>query len=98
MTPARICAGLLFGALLVANAAAIAAERNADSSAANGATPAADVTMWQYGLRERQCLEWTDGCRVCRRTGPNQASCSNVGTACLQGEIRCTSRQGDESK
>jgi hypothetical protein len=98
MIPARIWAGLLFGALLVANAAVIAAENSEIPATSHGATPAADETMWQYGLRERQCLEWTDGCRVCRRTGTDQGSCSNVGAACLQGEIRCTSRQGTESK
>jgi hypothetical protein len=52
---------------------------------------AEDVTLWQFGVREKQCLEWTDGCRVCRRTGMEAAECSNTGISCQPKDIHCTS-------
>jgi hypothetical protein len=33
------------------------------------------------------CLVWTDGCRNCTKE-----ACSNIGTACQPGEVRCLSR------
>jgi hypothetical protein len=36
------------------------------------------------------CTEWTDGCRTCRRSGPDAFTCSNVGIACVQTAGRCT--------
>ncbi|HLL28739.1 MAG TPA: hypothetical protein VKT73_13945 [Xanthobacteraceae bacterium] len=36
------------------------------------------------------CLEWTDGCRVCARQGDGTAACSNVGIACVPQKARCT--------
>jgi hypothetical protein len=36
------------------------------------------------------CLEWTDGCRVCARQKDGSEACSNVGIACLPREARCT--------
>ena len=36
------------------------------------------------------CLEWTDGCRVCARQPDGSAACSNVGIACLPQKARCT--------
>ena len=36
------------------------------------------------------CLEWTDGCRVCARQQDGREACSNVGIACLPREARCT--------
>lgn len=52
----------------------------------------ADGSVWQFGVRERLCVEWTDGCRGCRRVGSTEFSCSNVGIACQQKDIRCTVR------
>lgn len=36
------------------------------------------------------CVEWTDGCRTCQRSGPDAFTCSNVGIACVQTAGRCT--------
>jgi len=41
---------------------------------------------------EPACLEWTDGCRVCRKPPTGEVACSNIGTACLQQAPRCTRR------
>jgi hypothetical protein len=38
------------------------------------------------------CLEWTDGCRVCQRAPGGEASCSNVGIACVPKAEECTRR------
>ena len=38
------------------------------------------------------CLEWTDGCRVCQRAANGEASCSNVGIACVPKTEECTRR------
>ena len=38
------------------------------------------------------CLEWTDGCRVCQRAANGEASCSNVGIACVPKAEECTRR------
>jgi hypothetical protein len=38
------------------------------------------------------CLEWTDGCRVCQRAAGGEASCSNVGIACVPKTEECTRR------
>jgi hypothetical protein len=37
----------------------------------------------QAGRPGRGVLEWTDGCRVCQCAANSEASCSNVGIACV---------------
>ena len=49
------------------------------------AAPAAQGT----GL-PANCLEWTDGCRVCARQVDGRYACSNVGIACLPQAARCS--------
>lgn len=39
------------------------------------------------------CLEWGDGCRICRRL-PEGPACSLPGIACTPGEERCLRRSG----
>lgn len=41
-----------------------------------------------YGEHDKLCLEWTDSCVICSRSG-----CSNVGIACQPKQIVCSSRQ-----
>ncbi len=36
------------------------------------------------------CLEWTDGCIVCKKQPDNSAGCSMVGIACIPVEPICT--------
>ena len=48
-----------------------------------------------YGMTERTCLAWTDGCRSCQREDDvGLAFCSNIGIACQPEAIRCTQRRG----
>ena len=38
------------------------------------------------------CMEWTDGCRTCQKPPAGEATCSNVGIACVSEAVRCTRR------
>lgn len=38
------------------------------------------------------CLEWTDGCRTCERKPGAEATCSNVGIACVPRAPVCSRR------
>jgi len=53
------------------------------SSAANG------PTIYNYNMKERTCVAWTDGCVNCMRIENDQSRCSNIGPVCQPQEIRC---------
>ena len=36
------------------------------------------------------CVEWTDGCRICARQKDGSDACSNIGIACISSKARCT--------
>jgi len=79
----------LIAAALIAIAPALAADlpvapepKSAPAQAPAGANPLAPPAA--------ACLEWTDGCRVCQRAAGGQASCSNVGIACVPKAVSCT--------
>jgi hypothetical protein len=55
------------------------------------AAPASPATTKPQGP-DAACLEWTDGCRVCQRAAGGEASCSNVGIACVPKAEECTRR------
>jgi hypothetical protein len=55
------------------------------------ATPA-PVSTRPLAAPNAACLEWTDGCRVCQRAAGGEASCSNVGIACVPKAEECTRR------
>jgi hypothetical protein len=74
-------------ALLLTSAAAGAQDPSLPSETPPQGVP---ETVWQFGEREKLCLEWTDDCRVCRRIEARQIACSNVGIACLPKPPRCT--------
>lgn len=40
---------------------------------------------------EAACVEWTDGCIVCRRIA-GEPTCSMPGIACVRGAARCLAR------
>ena len=42
------------------------------------------------GMLPANCLEWTDGCRVCARQNDGSQTCSNIGIACVLQTLRCT--------
>ena len=85
----------LIAAALISIAPALAADlplapepKSAPAQAPAGANPLAPPAA--------ACLEWTDGCRVCQRAAGGQgaaggqASCSNVGIACVPKAVSCT--------
>ncbi|MEA3028341.1 MAG: hypothetical protein QOF91_3626 [Alphaproteobacteria bacterium] len=59
---------------------------------ARPARPAAPASATPLAAPSPACLEWTDGCRVCQRTPNGEASCSNVGIACVPKAEECTRR------
>jgi hypothetical protein len=56
------------------------------------AQPAAPANASPLAAPSAACLEWTDGCRVCQRAAGGEASCSNVGIACVPKAEECTRR------
>jgi hypothetical protein len=52
------------------------------------APPAANI----FAPPDVTCVEWTDGCRVCRKPVTGETACSNVGPACTPQPARCTQR------
>jgi hypothetical protein len=86
------------GALLLASSMAIADEPAPASARPHAANNRSDESIWMFGDREKSCIEWTDGCRGCRRYGPDDVSCSNIGIACQPKEIRCTVPGAEPSK
>lgn len=86
---------LMFSTLLVMVAVmcapAMAEERGAGNQHAGDAESA---SLWRFGEHDKLCIEWTDGCRTCRRTGAGAADCSNIEIACQPTEARCTSKAG----
>jgi len=46
-------------------------------------------TLWQFGKKESSCIEWGDGCRICRRISQDEIVCSNIGIACQIKEVKC---------
>ena len=59
---------------------------------APAATPSAPAQASPLAAPNPACLEWTDGCRVCQRAPNGEASCSNVGIACVPKAEECTRR------
>jgi len=64
------------------------------SAAAEDATPAPDAlppkeeaTLHSFGEAHPACVEWSDGCSVCKRA--MSVSCSTPGIACLPADIVC---------
>ncbi|MDR3408224.1 MAG: hypothetical protein P4L68_06985 [Methylovirgula sp.] len=48
-----------------------------------------DVSVLAYGAAHPNCLEWTDGCRICLRSPDGRLDCSTPGIACQPQEIVC---------
>jgi len=47
------------------------------------------ASMEGFGKVNPTCLEWSDGCAVCRRDEAGQDRCSTPGIACQPGEVVC---------
>jgi hypothetical protein len=54
------------------------------------ARPAPPAGVSPLAAPSATCQEWTNGCRVCQRAAGGEASCSNVGIACVPKEQQCT--------
>jgi hypothetical protein len=44
------------------------------------------------GADPSTCIEWTDGCIVCRRQADGASACSTPGIACTPSEPSCSQR------
>jgi hypothetical protein len=53
-------------------------------------TPVPATAPGPFAAPSLTCQEWTDGCRTCQRAPGGEASCSNVGIACVSNETECT--------
>ena len=51
-----------------------------------------DASIHGYGDHDKTCLEWTDGCRSCRRDDNGDPLCPNIGPACQPQAITCSRR------
>ncbi len=48
-----------------------------------------------FGADKPDCLEWTDGCIICKKREDGAPACSTVGAACLPAEPICTKLRRD---
>lgn len=42
-----------------------------------------------FGLDNPKCLQWSDGCILCKRLEDGSSACTTPGTACVPGEPAC---------
>jgi len=57
------------------------------------APPAQPRAIAAFADDKPYCLEWTDGCTVCKRLADGAAGCSTVGAACVQTAPLCTKQK-----
>ncbi len=50
-------------------------------------TPNEQATMHSFAENHPDCVEWSDGCVICKRA--MSVNCSTPGIACLPREIAC---------
>jgi hypothetical protein len=89
---AKVCMLVAVTSMLSAVAIAADLEVVPRRKPAAPATPAAPISTNPFAAPDAACLEWTDDCRVCQKSPAGEASCSNVGTACVPKAPRCTRR------
>ena len=87
------------GILLVASLVWLAIPAGAQQLAADlpVGTPATVPPLTGSDNVDATCLAWTDGCRMCQRTGAD-VSCSNIGIACQPKAVQCTTRKEEPAK
>lgn len=87
--------GLFTAALIAALAVgAVTLGRDTPPRLAQNAPSAAsgEVSIHAYGDSNQTCMEWTDGCRTCRRPESGDPFCSNMPIACQPVAISCARR------
>jgi hypothetical protein len=82
---------LLVLALALSTCAAMAGEpAPAPGVTAGDAASARDLET--YGEADATCLEWSNGCQVCRRQPDGGWGCSTPGIACVPEAVTCRGR------
>jgi hypothetical protein len=81
--------GLVVAALVLA---AVTLGRDTPVRLAEGLPASEEASIHGYGDTDKACIEWTDGCRTCRRPETGEPFCSNVGIACQPQGVTCTQR------
>ncbi len=84
MTCLKLACLKLACALVLASAAA-----HADAPTPPPSPKEREAIVQAYGEADANCLEWTDGCVICRRLEGAEAACSTPGVACEPGDIAC---------
>jgi hypothetical protein len=51
--------------------------------------PAQQRPAQAFGSENPTCLQWTDGCIVCKRQSEGDPACSMVGATCLPAQPAC---------
>ncbi|MFO1148195.1 MAG: hypothetical protein U1E62_07440 [Alsobacter sp.] len=54
--------------------------------------PASPREVEAYGEADVTCLEWSNGCQVCRRQPDGGWACSTPGIACVPEAVTCRGR------
>jgi hypothetical protein len=83
----------LIAATLLLLSPAVVPARADETKLASPASPE-EKSLQGYGLTAPRCIEWTDGCAVCARSGDNVAHCSTPGVACQPGAVVCSKESG----
>ena len=73
--------------LILLAAALLPAPARADEAPAP--SPAEQASLQGFAAAHPACLEWSDGCAVCKRA--DAVHCSTPGIACQPREIACKS-------
>ena len=80
----------------------LAAAVRADEPSPPGKPLPPGQSLPAYGDWNRDCLEWSDGCAVCKRSDEASAkgafACSTPGIACQPKGIVCLRRMGSPAK
>jgi hypothetical protein len=76
---------ILFALALALGSPACAGETPPSASAT--LDPAEQATLQSFGASHPECVEWSDGCAVCKRT--MSVGCSTPGIACEPRDIAC---------
>jgi hypothetical protein len=53
-----------------------------------------DLSLQGFASQNPLCLEWSDGCSICRRDDRDAPHCSTPGVACQPEAIRCRRETG----
>jgi hypothetical protein len=81
---ARLCVAFLATAISAGRAPVEAGEEQ---------IPASERPTITFGADKADCLEWSDGCIVCKKDTDGESICSTAGIACQPGPPSCTRRR-----